>query len=126
MRLNLTLKIKNFGIENDLKPNMFEEQANFYDLEFINNHFDTQVLSQNFTEPTLGKVCSSWDMQPSDAPHWTQLQQEELGDGEFMEGKGYGEGVGSLLKSAGDKEYLEEEGRPFLLLTLPQHMRRPS
>ena len=65
-------------------------------------------------------------MQPSDAPHWTQLQQEELGDGEFMEGKGYGEGVGSLLKSAGDKEYLEEEGRPFLLLTLPQHMRRPS
>ena len=66
-------------------------------------------------------------MQPSDAPHWTQLQQEEeLGDGELMEVKGYGEDVGSLRRSAGDKEYLEEEGRPFLLFTLPQHMRRPS
>ena len=41
---------------------------NLYYIDLL-YYFGLQVLSQNFTEPTLGKVCSSRDMQPSDAPH---------------------------------------------------------
>ena len=72
-------------------------------------------------------------MQPRQAPHCTQLQQEEEED-KFGrggdEGRGQeGEEKGRLLATAagaGDNEYLDEEGNPCLLFKLPQHINRPS
>ena len=81
---------------------------------------------------TQDLLCSSWDMQPSEAPHCTQLQQEAEevgGGGGGDEGRGQEEGEenGSLLMGgAGDREYLDEEGNPCLLFKLPQHINRPS
>ena len=60
-------------------------------------------------------------MQPREAPHCTQLQQEVEEDDEVE-----GEEKGSLLRAAGERKYLDEDGNPCLLFKLPQHVRRPS
>ena len=71
-------------------------------------------------------------MQPREAPHCTQLQQEAEevgggGGGDEGSGQEDGEENGSLLVGgAGDREYLDEEGNPCLLFKLPQHINRPS
>ena len=68
-------------------------------------------------------------MQPREAPYCTQLQQEveeeEGGHGDEAEGRGEEEKE-SLLMTAGEREYLDEDGNPCLLFKLPQHVNRPS